>query len=92
MVEEGWVQEAGRGAGIDQRADRYKRVVGKKEMNEKREMAWLRIGERCGDWKRATQPDPYWLVGWSFFGWLAGGVKVVWEEGRDIQGPGKGPC
>ena len=30
------------------------------------------------------EPNPYWLVGWSFFGWYASGLKVVWGEGRDI--------
>ena len=35
LVEEGWVQEAGRGAKINQRRDRYRWVVGKEEMDEK---------------------------------------------------------
>ena len=46
-------------------------MVGKEGMNKKGEMAGLRIGEGYGDWKGATQPDPYWL-GLSFFGGLAG--------------------
>ena len=71
LVEEGRVQETSRGAKIDQRPNRYRRVVGKEEMDKKGQMAGLRIGEGCGDWERATQPDPYWL-GFSFFGKLAG--------------------
>ena len=55
-------------------------------------MAGLRKGEGCGNWERATQPDPYWLAGLSFFGWCLGGLKVVWGEGKTIQGPRKGPC
>ena len=35
LVEEGWVQEAGRGARINQRPDMYRWVVGKEEMDEK---------------------------------------------------------
>ena len=68
LVKEGGVKETSRGAKINQRPNRYERVVGKEEMNKKGEMARLRIGE--GFWERATQPDPYWL-GLSFFGGLA---------------------
>ena len=63
LVEEGRVQKTSRGARIDQRPDRYRGVVGKKEMDEKGKMARLRIGEGCRDWERLTQPDPYWLAG-----------------------------
>ena len=35
LLEEGWVQEAGRGARINQRADKYRWVVGTEEMDEK---------------------------------------------------------
>ena len=67
-------------------------MVGKEEVDKKGEMAGLGKGEGCGDWERATQADPYSLAGWLFFGWFGGGWKVVWGEGRDIQGPGKGLC
>ena len=70
-VEEGRIKKIGRGARIDQRPDRYGGVVGKEEVNKKREMAGLRIREGYGDWEGATYPDPYWL-GLSFFGGLAG--------------------
>ena len=59
MVEEGWVQEVGKGARISQRPNRYRWVMGKEEVNKKGEMARLGKGERCGDWERATQPNPY---------------------------------
>ena len=36
LVEEGRIQETSRGARIDQRRNRYRGVVGKEEMNEKR--------------------------------------------------------
>ena len=59
LVEEGWVQEAGRGATINQRPNMYRGVVGKEEVDKKGEMARLGKGGTCGDWERATQPDPY---------------------------------
>ena len=59
LVKEGRIQKTSRGARIDQRPNRYRGVVGKEEVNEKRQMARLRIGKGCGDWGGATQPDPY---------------------------------
>ena len=70
-AEKGRIEKTGRGARINQRPDRYGWGVGKEEMNKKREMAGLRIGEGYWDWEGATQPDPFWL-GLSFFGGLAG--------------------
>ena len=69
-MEEGRIQKTSRGARIDQRPNKYRRVVGKEEMNKKGEVARLRVGESCGDWEGTTQPDPFWL-GLSFFGGLA---------------------
>ena len=71
LVKKGGVKKTSRGTRINQRPNRYRRVVRKKEMNKKGEMAGLRVGEGCGDWEGTTQPDPYWL-GLSFFGRLVG--------------------
>ena len=86
-VEEGRIKKIGRGARINQRPDRYGRVVGKEEMNKKREMAGLRIGEGYGDWEGAAQPDPYWLGCRFLAGWQ---VEGSGREGREEESRDQG--
>ena len=52
LMKEGRIEETSRGARINQRPNRYGRVVGKEEMNKKGEMGGLRIRE--GYWERPT--------------------------------------
>ena len=64
--QDGGVQEAVRGARVDQHLDGDWRLTRNEEVNKKGEMA--RVGGRKGGGKGkgAAQPGSYWL-GWEFF-------------------------
>ena len=64
--QDGGVQEAVRGARIDQRLDWDRRLTRGKEMNKKGEMAGVGGRKGGGKGKGAAQPGSYWL-GWEFF-------------------------
>ena len=59
LEEDGRVDEVAGVARVDERSNRYGGMVGNEKVNKEREVARLWEGKGCGDWKTATQPDPY---------------------------------
>ena len=96
--QDGGVQEAVRGARVDQRLGWNWRLTGNEEVNKKGEMAGVGGREGSGKGKGAAQPGSYWL-GWEFFepaaaaatSAAAAAAAAAGEVGRVVQGPGKGP-
>ena len=74
--QDGGVQEAVRGPGVDQRLDGNRRPTQNEKVDKKGKMARGRKRERGGKGKSAAQPGSYWL-GWEFFDAAAAAAAVA---------------
>ena len=75
--QDGGIEEAIGGSGVDQRLDGDWRLAQNEEVDQKRKVTRGGKGEGgLGKGKGAAQPGSYWL-GWEFFGWLVAAAAAA---------------